>query len=218
MKLKHYLTVGPSARFRALAATALVVSSMFGPAALQPGGGMPALAAAASVEAVPADFIRTLASETLVAVGTDDYPHRRDQVAAAVATALGIDAGQMQSAWAAADDEHQRALLTGLTQLGVPYRRNSSVAGVGFDCSGLTTYAWAGAGVALVRQSTAQIRAAAVRTPDTAQAGDLMQYPGHIMIWLGVDRAVLQSPNPGRSVEIVLYRAGRKVRIGDPTG
>jgi len=35
------------------------------------------------------------------------------------------------------------ALLSALTQVGVPYRRNMSKVGIGFDCSGLTAYAWA---------------------------------------------------------------------------
>ena len=146
------------------------------------------------------------------------YRNQRDLTADLAAQRLGLPAVAMREAWAAADLEHQTALLTGLTQLGVPYRRNHSEAGVGFDCSGLTTFAWAGAGLELARQSSAQIREAAPRTIASAQAGDLMQYPGHVMIWLGTDRAVLQSPYPGSTVEIVLYRDGRSVNIGDPTG
>lgn len=146
------------------------------------------------------------------------YRDQRDLAADLAAQRLGLAPVAMRQAWARADLPHQIALLTGLTQLGVPYRRNRSEAGIGFDCSGLTTYAWAGAGVELTRQSSAQIREAAPRTIDTAQAGDLMQYPGHIMIWLGTDRAVLQSPYPGSTVEIVHYREGRGVNVGDPNG
>ena len=88
------------------------------------------------------------------------------------------------------------------SQLGVAYRRNTSKAGEGFDCSGLTTYAWAQAGVTLVRQSAAQIRAAAPRTWETAQAGDLVYYPGHVSMYLGVDRLIVHSPYTGRNVEV----------------
>ncbi|MDP2291737.1 MAG: NlpC/P60 family protein [Actinomycetota bacterium] len=146
------------------------------------------------------------------------YRSLRDQVATAAAGRVGIDPTALARAWATADLEHQMAVLTGLTQLGVPYRRNTSRPGYGFDCSGLTTYAWAGAGYTLTRQSTAQIRKAAPRKFETAQAGDLVQYPGHIMMWLGVERAVLQSPRTGRTVEIVRYKQGRTVKVGDPTG
>jgi hypothetical protein len=139
-------------------------------------------------------------------------------VASATASRLGVDPNALIAAWAAADQEHQLAMLTGLTQLGVPYRRYKSQPGVGFDCSGITMYAWAGAGFALPHQSTAQIRQASPRTLETAQAGDLVQYPGHIMMGLGVDRSVLQSPRPGKLVEVVNFRYGRSVRVGDPTG
>ena len=148
----------------------------------------------------------------------DAYQLLRDQVAAATAGRLGIDPTALAQAWAAADVDHQLAVLTGLTQLGVPYRRNTSKPGFGFDCSGLTTYAWAGAGYTLTRQSTAQIRQAAPRKFETAQAGDLVQYPGHIMMWLGLECAVLQSPRSGRTVEIAQYKYGRTVKVGDPTG
>ena len=167
----------------------------------------------------------SLAQDALSVLGANgndvesrEFATKRDLVASAIAVRLAIDPAQMAAAWSHADLEHQQALLAGLTQLGVPYRRNTSTPGVGFDCSGLTTYAWAGAGLTLVRQSSAQIQAAAPRTIDTAQPGDLMQYPGHVMMWLGVGRAALQAPNPGRTVEVVLYRTGRRVRIGDPTG
>ena len=102
--------------------------------------------------------------------------------------------------------------MSALTQVGVPYRRNTSQAGVGFDCSGLTTYAWAQAGVGLTRQSGAQIKNAAARTRETAQAGDLAYYPGHVMMWLGVDSFIVHSPYTGRtsrSTTIADKRASR---------
>ena len=144
----------------------------------------------------------------------------RDALAADIATQLMIDPARMQAAWAGADIDHQVALMTGLSQLGVPYRRNTSKPGVSFDCSGLTTYAWSEAGYALARNSRAQINASAKRTHETAQAGDLVYYPGHIMMWLGVDGAILHSPFTGRNVEVSYIRGGRlkSVRFGDPTG
>ena len=52
----------------------------------------------------------------------------------------------------------------------------------------------------------------------TAQAGDLVQYPGHVMIWLGVDRAIVHAPYSGRTVEVDSFSTRRNVRYGDPTG
>lgn len=145
------------------------------------------------------------------------FSSERDAVAAAIAARLLIDVPTLQRAWAAADSAHQVALLAGLTQLGVPYRRNTSKEGEGFDCSGLTTYAWSQAGVLLTRQSSAQIRAAAPRTFETAQAGDLVQYPGHVMMWLGVGKSILHSPYPGHNVEVTNGPSKRTLKIGDPT-
>ena len=182
-----------------------------------------AAAEGAANRSAVADSIADQASSALSELATNGadstaYSALRDQIATATASRLGVDPNALTSAWAAADQEHQIAMLTGLTQLGVPYRRYKSQPGVGFDCSGITMYAWAGAGFALPHQSTAQIRAASPRTLDTAQAGDLVQYPGHIMMWLGVDRSVLQSPRPGKFVEVVNFKYGRSVRVGDPTG
>lgn len=146
------------------------------------------------------------------------YTSQRDAVATSIAGRVLVDAPTMQQAWAAADTEHQEALLAGLTQLGVPYRRNTSKEGEGFDCSGLTTYAWGQAGFVLTRQSTTQIRRAAPRTFDTAQAGDLVQYPGHVMLWLGVGKTILHSPYPGRNVEVDTLSSRHSLKIGDPTG
>ena len=145
------------------------------------------------------------------------YAAQRDAVASAVASRLGVDARAMRAAWAAADTPHQQAVLGALSQLGVSYRRNTSKAGEGFDCSGLTTYAWAQAGVTLIRQSASQIRAAAPRTWETAQAGDLVYYPGHVSMYLGVENLIVHSPYTGRNVEV--DRAPkRSVKLGDPTG
>jgi hypothetical protein len=146
------------------------------------------------------------------------FEQGRDHIAAEMALRLEIDPEVMQDAWRRADREHQLAILAALTQLGVPYRRNSSKPGVGFDCSGLTTFAWGQVGYVLKRQSSAQIRDAAPRDAATAQAGDLVQYPGHVMIWLGVDRAIVHAPYSGRDVEVDFFSARRKVKFGDPTG
>ncbi|MEI6401313.1 MAG: NlpC/P60 family protein [Actinomycetota bacterium] len=144
------------------------------------------------------------------------YAVARNTLAAVIAARLELSAEAMSSAWAAADLEHQQALLAALSQLGVPYRRNTSKPGQGFDCSGLTTYAWSQAGFALPRNSGAQIRAAEPRDAETAQAGDLVQYPGHVMMWLGVDRAIVHAPQRGRAVEVDVLKR-RSIRFGNPT-
>ena len=108
----------------------------------------------------------------------------------------------MVEAWTSTPIDHQRAVLAAMTQVGVPYRTNTSQEGVGFDCSGLTTYAWAKAGVQLVRQSGQQINDALPARSVDAKAGDLVQYPGHVMMYLGVGDAIIHSVQRGRTVEI----------------
>ena len=129
---------------------------------------------------------------------------------------LGYDELAMIDAWSSTTIAHQRAVLGALTQIGVPYRTNTSVENEGFDCSGLTTYAWAGAGVELFRQSGSQISQAKSLDRESAKAGDLAYYPGHVMLYLGVDDAVVHSVQTGRTVEVDTMRRG-SVRFGDPT-
>lgn len=192
--------------------------------------GLPVVATAApaavrsAASPAPGDPAATAATEVLALLdawqaGGDlaAYVVARDQLATVVADRIGVSAEAMRTAWADADAEHQRALLSALTQLGVPYRRNTSKPGIGFDCSGLTTYAWAQAGFTLPRSSGAQIRNARAVDDTTAQAGDLVHYPGHVMMWLGVDRAIIHSPQRGKTVEVDVLKR-RTVRFGDPTG
>jgi cell wall-associated NlpC family hydrolase len=163
--------------------------------------------------------IKEKADAALAANGTASFAARRDALAVQVAAELGTAPGPMKAAWRAADAEHQVAVVAALSQLGTPYRRNSSEPGVGFDCSGLTSYAWRQAGYSLPRQSGAQIEAAERRTRATAQAGDLVQYPGHVMMWLGVGDFIVHSPNSGNDVEVreMPSRRSTSVRFGDPT-
>jgi cell wall-associated NlpC family hydrolase len=101
----------------------------------------------------------------------------------------------------------------------VPYRTNTSVEDEGFDCSGLTSYAWQESGVELQRVSRAQIRNATELDRGSAMAGDLVYYPGHVMMYLGVGNAIVHSVNTGRTVEIdtISKRSANRVVFGDPS-
>jgi cell wall-associated NlpC family hydrolase len=136
-----------------------------------------------------------------------------------VADRLSLDPNELEAAWADSDIDHQTALLAALTQVGVPYKRFAMKPGVGFDCSGLTSFAWGQAGFNLPHNSTRQIRAADPRTQETAQAGDLLRYPGHVMMWLGVGQAVIHSPQPRHFVEVknLTKRSMNRSIFGDPT-
>ncbi len=208
----------------ALAATA---ASLTGAVALAPTtasavmGGLPTNAMApvvtTSAREALANYDEWVATQDPAAYRS--YVWYRTQTAQFAATELGYPEQDMVTAWAATPIDHQRAVLAAMTQVGVPYRTNTSQENVGFDCSGLTTYAWAKAGVQLVRQSTSQIREAAPLDRATAKAGDLVQYPGHVMMYLGVGDAIIHSVQRGRTVELdtISERRTNSVRFGDPS-
>lgn len=143
------------------------------------------------------------------------YNRARNQAARATAVALELDPRTMRRRWAAADRRHEVAVLAALTQLGAEYLSYSSDPLVGFDCSGLTSWAWRRAGVTIPRSSADQIAAAAPRRRTTAHPGDLVYYPGHVSLYLGMARAIVHASDPQNDVELSFIT--RPVRWGDPT-
>jgi cell wall-associated NlpC family hydrolase len=133
-----------------------------------------------------------------------------------VAVEMGLDPLVLRDAWARADMPHQKAVMAALAELGKPYRYATSDPARGFDCSGLTAYAWLRAGVDIANQSGSQIRAAAPRDHASAMAGDLVQYPGHVMMYLGVGNAIVHAVNRSDDVELDYF--SRNVRFGNPIG
>jgi cell wall-associated NlpC family hydrolase len=173
--------------------------------------------------------VRSLAITALEALSSYDhsktaadraaYEQALETTAAATAAEFGVSPLQMRAAWASVDGAHQTALLSALSQLGVAYRSATSEPGVGFDCSGLMFYAWGEAGYTLTRQSGSQISEADAREMDTAVAGDIAQYPGHVMMYLGVPRTFVHASNPENDVELWMTSEDRAagLRYGDPT-
>ena len=110
------------------------------------------------------------------------------------------------------------AVQAALAQQGVPYRYATSSPGVGFDCSGLTAYAWAQAGVGLPHQSRAQF-ASVPRVPkESAQPGDLIFFYSpisHVSIYLGNGMQV-HAPNTGSTVSVAPVNWGKVVGVGRP--
>lgn len=148
-----------------------------------------------------------------------DWVDMRDRVAITAADALGLDADELVAAWIASPLDGQVAVVAAITQLGVPYRRYARAEGEAFDCSGLTSWAWSAAGIELERSSRYQYRAADRVERDEAQVGDLVYYPGHIMLFLGVGDAVVHAPTRGRTVELQVLseRSARRISFADPT-
>jgi cell wall-associated NlpC family hydrolase len=90
-----------------------------------------------------------------------------------------------------------------LAQVGKPYTIGGNGPG-SFDCSGLTRYAYAVAGVALPRTAAEQFAAVAHVPLAEAEPGDLLFfYPGitHVGIYLG-NGLMVDSPHVGAFVRV----------------
>lgn len=119
---------------------------------------------------------------------------------AAVAAAIAAARGRLGTAYS----------WGGGGSAGPGYGLDPDAGVIGFDCSGLTQYAYAQAGVAIPRNSRAQYSSLPKVARGQLQAGDLVFWatdPGnwqtihHVAIYLG-DGTVLQAPESGDSVKI----------------
>jgi cell wall-associated NlpC family hydrolase len=147
-------------------------------------------------------------------VAGGSYDGARRAVADLVAARLSTVSGDaLDQAWANADPRRMVAVYAALAQVGTAYRYSGNEPG-GFDCSGLTSYAWGVAGVKLPRTSTDQINAANPRSPNQLLPGDLVWRPGHIMMYLGAGENVIDSPQTGKTVRVRQW--GRTSRYGSP--
>ena len=145
----------------------------------------------------------------------------RTQTAQYAAVELGYPEDDMVDAWAATPVAHQRAVLTAMTQIGVPYRTHTQRRGRGVRLLGPDGRSL-GAGPAS--------RSTAIRRPDpqrdhvdrsTAKAGDLVHYPGprhDVPRRRRRDRPLgRRRAGPSRSTRC-RSAAPDSVRFGDPTG
>jgi cell wall-associated NlpC family hydrolase len=92
-----------------------------------------------------------------------------DPVTQAVRASRGVERLPIGPASGAA----QKAVATALAQIGDPYVWGAAGPG-SFDCSGLTSFAWAAAGVSLPHSSSAQYGVGTRISRDQVRAGDLV--------------------------------------------
>ena len=87
----------------------------------------------------------------------------------------------------------------------------------GFDCSGLVKWAWSQAGIELPHQSSSIIRSVTGTSLGELAPGDVIWYPGHIELALGVGDSFVHAPSRGKTVEVKAgHRRLQRLRFGDP--
>lgn len=107
------------------------------------------------------------------------------------------------------------AINAAMSQLSVPYRYGLAAPGYGFDCSGLTAWAWRRAGVELPYHSGLQYATIPHVATADARPGDLLFFHSpisHVGLYLGGGR-MIDAPRPGSTVSIrsVMWSAVRGV-------
>ncbi len=109
------------------------------------------------------------------------------------------------------------AVRTALAQIGKPYVYGAAGPDA-FDCSGLTMYAWAAAGVSIPHASWMQPNSGTPVAISDLRPGDLVFYysMSHVAMYIG-NGQVVHAPHPGSYVQIVPLTSmpiAMAVRIG----
>ncbi|RJL32663.1 NlpC/P60 family protein [Bailinhaonella thermotolerans] len=103
------------------------------------------------------------------------------------------------------DGKAATAVRAALSQVGKPYRWGQADPRVGFDCSGLTMWAYAQAGISLPHYTGAQYRMGRKVARSQLRPGDLVFFYSdlhHVGLYLG-DGTMVHAPSSGRRVEVV---------------
>ncbi len=183
----------------------------------------PTTAPVTSAAATPpvADPSSGYAGAALVALRSGDsggYNAALSHLAGNLSGRVGVSAAVLQSAWKAGSKDGMLAMLSGLSQLGVAYQYNAATPGVAFDCSGLASWAWSQAGVDLPHQSLMILDLTTPETIADVKPGDMVYYPGHVMISLGVGGAIVHAASTTKGVIVsVVSSTHAGLQIGDPT-
>lgn len=126
-----------------------------------------------------------------------------EREAAAKAQATWLDSGALEDVKGEATPAGKKAVEYATEQLGKLYEWGAEGPET-YDCSGLTSQAWASAGQAIPRTSQAQWKQLDRVDLKDMRPGDLIIYnpdASHVAMYIG-DGAIIHAPRPGRTVTI----------------
>ncbi|MER6281752.1 NlpC/P60 family protein [Streptomyces sp900105245] len=126
-----------------------------------------------------------------------------EEAAALKAQTAWLDTGVLKDVDGKASARGKKAVAFATAQLGKPYVWGAEGPD-SFDCSGLTSQAWAAAGHPVPRTSQEQWRQLRHVDVKDMRPGDLVIYFGdasHVAMYIG-DGAIIHAPRPGRSVTV----------------
>jgi hypothetical protein len=141
------------------------------------------------------------------------YLASRRVVSDGVAKRLALNPTDLNRAWSRAPRDHQIAVLSALTQLGVPYIQGKEDSYVKMDCSGLLWFAWRTAGVDMPRQAVSQLDRRMRVDREDAIAGDVTGEGTHVQIYLGTGLAMIHAPFGGKLVKFKIMSAEQAARV-----
>lgn len=172
-----------------------------------------ARAAYGQAQSLEAQQSRTLKSiHGQLAILVSEYAAQGEAAAAAAALARLDGYGYTGPAPAPAPNhEGTAAVAAAETQLGVRYIWAAEDPGVGFDCSGLTAWAWGQAGIPLPHYSGAQFQDTIPVPLNDLQPGDLLFYgyhgDAHVAMYIGGGQ-MIEAPYTGAVIHITSVRLG----------
>jgi cell wall-associated NlpC family hydrolase len=139
------------------------------------------------------------------------------EAAAEAAEAAAADQGVVPNPAPAPNGNAETAVDAALSQVGKPYQWGAAGPN-SFDCSGLTMWAWAQAGVGLPHNSGAQYGATPRVSQGDWQPGDLLFFGSpihHVAMYIGGGQMV-EAPYTGASVRVVSAYRSDYVGAGRP--
>lgn len=110
------------------------------------------------------------------------------------------------------------AVAAAKSQIGVRYVPFMARPGIGFDCSGLTAWAWGRAGVRLPHQSRLQYMNTVHVDPADAEPGDLLFFYSpitHVAMYVG-DGLMIDAATPRWPIRIRRFKWSAVVGVGRP--